>query len=187
MDRLFKIRVIIFEMLKDRGHLDFKNEYDTLEKFSNIYPKNLNIELENLKIYFVLEKLKKPLVQILNKDLDDIGINNAIIISEDITSPTKKYILNVLNTSGRYIEIFLCNELTYNPFRHILVPKHRILSLEEKFDILKIYKTEIDNFPKIKTSDKIVRYLGAKKNDMLEIIRLSESNGYYKYYRLVIF
>ena len=69
---------------------------------------------------------------------------------------------------------------------HELVPKHRVLSPEEAEQVLKKYGTEPQKLPYIHASDPVVKALGAKPGDIIEIIRDSPTAGKAVYYRLVV-
>ena len=70
--------------------------------------------------------------------------------------------------------------------KHELVPDFRILSEKEKEELLKRHKVTIDRIPKILESDPVVKKIGAKVGDILEIKRKSISAGSVVYYRVVI-
>jgi len=74
----------------------------------------------------------------------------------------------------------------FDVFKHELVPQHRILSEEEKEELLKKYRIRISQLPQIKTSDPTVVALEAEPGDVIEIKRKSPTAGYYLYYRLVV-
>ncbi len=74
----------------------------------------------------------------------------------------------------------------FDIFDHELVPKHRVLSGDEKEELLKRYHIRISQLPQIKASDPVVVALGAKPGDVLEIKRKSPTAGSYYYYRLVV-
>ena len=69
---------------------------------------------------------------------------------------------------------------------HELVPKHRVLSPEEAEEVLKKYCATPQQLPKILASDPVVRELGAKPGDIIEIVRESETAGKAIYYRVVV-
>jgi len=71
-------------------------------------------------------------------------------------------------------------------FIHELVPKHRVLSEEEKEEVLKRYNAKLMDLPRILVSDPVVRRLGAKPGDVIEITRKSPTAGESKYYRVVV-
>ena len=68
---------------------------------------------------------------------------------------------------------------------HVLVPKHEILSEEEKEALLKKYGIKEKHLPKILTTDPVVKEIGAKPGDVLKITR--EFRGKKSvYYRIVV-
>ena len=69
---------------------------------------------------------------------------------------------------------------------HELVPKHEIVSEEEKQKLLKKLKITEEQLPKIKLSDPIVKILKAKKGDLIKITRKSPTAGISIYYRIVV-
>ncbi|MEM1515530.1 MAG: DNA-directed RNA polymerase subunit H [Thermoproteota archaeon] len=75
---------------------------------------------------------------------------------------------------------------SFNIFKHYLVPKHEILSLEERQALLEKYHIEPWKLPRIKASDPTVRLIGAKPGDIVKIIRRSPTAGESIYYRYVI-
>ncbi len=69
---------------------------------------------------------------------------------------------------------------------HQLVPKHEILTQQEKKEVLEMFGVEKEQLPKILETDAVCKETGAKKNDVLRIIRKSETGGESVYYRVVI-
>ena len=80
----------------------------------------------------------------------------------------------------------MVEEKTINIFEHELVPKHRILSEEEKQELFKKHGTELKELPRIYIKDPAVVAVGGKIHDVLEITRKSPTAGETKYYRVVI-
>ena len=77
-------------------------------------------------------------------------------------------------------------KVAINIFENELVPKHEILSEEEKKKLLERHGIKEKELPKILESDPAVRALGAKKGDVIRITRKSQTAGEYYYYRLVV-
>ncbi len=69
---------------------------------------------------------------------------------------------------------------------HILVPKHEILSDEEKEELLKILGIRPEQLPKIRVDDPIAKEIGAKVGDIIRIIRESPTAGVNVAYRYVV-
>ncbi len=77
-------------------------------------------------------------------------------------------------------------KVTLNPTEHIYVPKHEIVSGEEKEKIIRKYNASLEQFPQILASDPVVREIGAKPGDMIKITRKSQTAGESMYYRFVV-
>ena len=104
----------------------------------------------------------------------------------------------ILITSGRYthsvkqsakkkkIELLPKTFPVFDIFEHQLVPKHEILTEEEKRKVLKQYRVQPYQLPQIKASDPAVKVIGAKPGDILRIIRKSPTAGEHIAYRYVI-
>jgi DNA-directed RNA polymerase subunit H len=75
--------------------------------------------------------------------------------------------------------------IDYRILEHELVPEHRLLSFEEAVVVLKRLGVKPHQLPKISINDPIVRLLGAKPGDIIEIKRRSPTAGEAVYYRIV--
>ncbi|MEM4704521.1 MAG: DNA-directed RNA polymerase subunit H [Candidatus Bathyarchaeia archaeon] len=75
---------------------------------------------------------------------------------------------------------------SFDIFEHELVPKHEILSEEEKQQILAQYKVQPYQLPQISSSDPAAKAVGAKPGDILRIVRKSPTAGKHYAYRYVI-
>ena len=70
---------------------------------------------------------------------------------------------------------------------HELVPKHYIVSEEEKQKIIEKYRiAKLNQLPQIKASDPAVKAIDAKPGDLIKIIRKSSISKEVVYYRLVV-
>ena len=86
----------------------------------------------------------------------------------------------------RGIELISTDFPVLNLFEHELVPKHEILTPEEREEVLRRYRIKPYQMPYIKASDPVARAIGAKPGDVLRIIRKSPTAGRYISYRYVI-
>jgi len=78
------------------------------------------------------------------------------------------------------------DEIEVNIFDSHLVPKHEILSDEEKKKFLEEYNVTIKQLPRIRSTDAVVKILNAKKGDILKVSRNDPAIGEYYYHRVVV-
>lgn len=74
----------------------------------------------------------------------------------------------------------------FNLFEHELVPKHEVLSPEEKEALLRKYGLKPSQLPKILANDPAVIEINAKPGDVVKIIRKSPIAGEVVSYRFVV-
>lgn len=74
----------------------------------------------------------------------------------------------------------------YKVTEHETVPEHRILSQDEKEDLLEELQVDEKQLPKIYDKDPVVKEVDASIGDVVKIIRESPTAGKAVYYRLVV-
>lgn len=83
-----------------------------------------------------------------------------------------------------YCQVFTKSQLIINITKHVLVPKHILLSDRQKRAVLNKYRVEESKLPIIEANDPVARYLGMMKYDVVQIHRPSETTGIYISYRI---
>ena len=181
-----KIRKNILKMLEARCIQIPEELTDTsFEYISNLIKKNeLDIIINNdYYIKFLInEKVRPSMIKSNIEKIKENNITNFIIVIEN--KPNKSILKLVNNTD---IQIFWFNELLIDKTSHVLVPKH--ILLEEQFhqEVLDMYGLNSKSkLPLILINDPMVKYLNAKKGDILKIIRNSSTAGKYVSYRYVV-
>jgi len=70
--------------------------------------------------------------------------------------------------------------------QHELVPKHELLSEEEKKELLEKYRVKLEDLPRILITDPAIAKLNPKPGDIVKIIRKDPVAGEVVYYRVVV-
>lgn len=173
-----QFKIITFEEFNTR----FKNE-NIENLFVNILSGEYihSIDRSKLYVYYPIptpKQLSSSNIQsVLNLITTRNDIRRIIIITiRKPSSELKKQIGNIeskrlhanVKNSIR-IQIFLQNELIYNPSKHFLVPKHIILDEEEVNNLSKMIN--LHNLPLILSSDTQIKYLGGETGQVVKVIR----------------
>lgn len=115
--------------------------------------------------------------------LDKYNKIMTIIIVKKISNKAIDDILNKFQFKNT--EVFIQDELMINIIEYDFVPKHTLLSSEEREEFYKQYNIKNKNMLKIHASGPISKYYNAKPGDIFRITRPSINSGYYNVYRLV--
>ncbi|KAH6635539.1 RNA polymerase [Chaetomium sp. MPI-SDFR-AT-0129] len=116
---------------------------------------------------------------------DEHNFKAGILVTAVPLSAQARKVMTV-TSQFTLIECFLEEDLLVNITHHDLVPKHVLLSREEKMALLRRYRLKETQLPRILSKDPIARYLGLKKGQVVKIIRTSETAGRYASYRLCV-
>lgn len=146
---------------------------------------------------YVVEDLKeKKKVLIWCVPDETIGIQTVNRMAKAMKEAEIGY--GILVASGRYtnaakqaakkkhIELLPKTFPVFDIFEHVLVPKHEILTPEEREKVLAQYRVKPYQLPQIKASDPAAKAIGAKPGDILRIIRRSPTAGEHVTYRYVV-
>ena len=166
-----KSYIIVEEMLKDRGFniLHSSNSKDNIYEYKN----NTN----DITTFQYIEKITP---KIMKKHYEQYNNSNNFLILISIEKLNTKH----FNYQNDNIQIFHITNLLYNPSKNKYVPKHIILNTTQKNKLLELYP--IHNIASIYQDDIMCKYLFAKKNDIIKIIRPSNNSKDELYYRKVI-
>merc|ERR1719482_2242051 len=184
-------------MLQDRGYQvaekfldekkeDFEKAWKAVEadgggreRFLILVHKK-NFPDQQLIIFFPEENKRvgvKP-IRILAERMDEKRIKEAILVVKQPLTPLARTAINEAMQKMR-IEVFSENELIVNITHHELVPKHVPLTEEEKQQLLDRYRMKPTQLPRIQMQDPIARYFGMSRDQVVKIMRPSETAGRY--------
>jgi len=117
----------------------------------------------------------------LKKAMKEAEVENSIIVSGGRYTQAAKAL-----AKKKEIEFIPRIFPSFNIFDHTLVPKHEIITDEEKQKLLTQYRIQPYQLPQIKSSDPAARAIGAKPGDILRITRKSPTSGEYTLFRYVV-
>ena len=190
------------EMIEDRGFFVGEELKNTLKDNFGPYIEKYNQENGFILLFSHLEDDQNRLIVYFYKSekavsVDDVKrfatklgeekILTGIFITLKELSPSADRLVKEINSeSNFYMEHFLISSLVINITHHELVPKHEIVSEDEKQTVLKKYMAKESQLPKILISDPIAKYLGARRGQLIKIMRPSETAGLHAFYRLTV-
>ncbi|KAL1915542.1 uncharacterized protein VTP21DRAFT_6666 [Calcarisporiella thermophila] len=198
--RLWRVYRTIHQLVHDRGYLVSQSELDMdLDSFKMQFARNGEVDRDSLT--FLVQKkddpVKNQLLVFFPKD-KSVGVRpirkyiermlsqnipKGIIIYQQNLTPSATRAMNTLG-SKYDLESFAEAELLVNITEHTLVPKHIVLTAEEKRLLLERYRLKETQLPRIQLIDPVARYYGLQRGQVVKIMRPSETSGRYVSYRL---
>ncbi|VDK21407.1 unnamed protein product [Taenia asiatica] len=198
--KLWRIKKTILKMCHDRGYLVMQKELDqTLDEFKEAVgdpPSRKDLLMvvnheedpaDMLYVFFPEEdKVNMKTIRAYVDQMQQDHTYKAILVLRDggLTPAAKTAISEMAHKYT--LESFYENELMVNITEHQLVPKHSVLTNEEKKELLDRYRLKESQLPKMQVSDPVARYYGLKRGQVVRINRPSETAGRYITYRIVV-
>ncbi|KAL9234603.1 hypothetical protein vseg_009457 [Gypsophila vaccaria] len=198
--RLYRVRKTIMQMLNDRGYSVTDDEINmTRHQFDELYGVNRNKEnllickemrnnsSEKICVFFVASDSAKLTgtahVRRCMETMMSKSVFRAILV---VMTKLSSYAAKSFSEYPRFIiEVFHESELVVNVLDHMFVPKHQVLTDEEKKELLDKYRVKDTQLPRMLTTDPVTRYFGLQRGKIVKIIRPSETAGKYVTYRIV--
>ncbi|KAK7454446.1 DNA-directed RNA polymerases II 24 kDa polypeptide (RNA polymerase II subunit 5) [Stygiomarasmius scandens] len=198
--RLWKVNRTIHELVKDRGfqvsdeeiNMDLHTFRQTYANSSGSVDRNqLNFftnsqanPMEQIFVFFSDEKSVgvKTMRKMLSI-LEEKSIQRGIIVFPGNMTPSARKVIVAMASQYR-LEEFSESDLLVNIVHHTLVPKHEVLSPEDKKLLLDKYRLKETQLPRIQLADPVARYYGLRRGQVVKITRPSETSGRYASYRI---
>ena len=186
LSKLYKIKKTLLKMISDRGYLvsteDREISFDDFKM--NFKGRKKSMTTNSIYVEFIDDpKLGVEQISLFTEKIRKENISCGIMVISGSITPLAKQKFRESNEL-LHIEYFEEKELVVNITEHELVPKHILLSDEEKKTLLKKYRLEESQLPKILTTDPVAKYLGLRRGQVVKIIRASETAGRYITYRI---
>ncbi|GAU17902.1 hypothetical protein TSUD_330280 [Trifolium subterraneum] len=195
--RYYLSRKTTLEMLKDRGYSIPSDEIQlSLYDFRQIHGQSPDVDRLRFTATHTTDPSKRILVifsgpgivkvnvirniagQIVNRDTLT-GL--ILIVQNQITSQALKAI-NLLNFK---VEIFQITDLLVNVTKHVLKPKHQVLTDKQKKNLLKKYDIQEKQLPRMLQTDAIARYYGLQRGQVVKVTYTGEITQMHVTYRCV--
>lgn len=162
---------------------DFEEHFQTL-KGNNEIIDSTHIVTDKIKVAVKFYDIK--LNSLKNDREIDTFISkyqdyHKILVVSEVSAKTEKQISDTRN-----FEVFRIMEIIRDISKHHLVPEHVLLTEDEKTKFMEEYKLGKLDMGRIFVDDPMARYLYAKKDNVIKIIRPSIYTGYSVNYRLVV-
>lgn len=201
VSKIYTSRNVLLEQLKERG-FDVSN-YDNFsinEMHIMLQNKQCDMLVENSeghKVYvkYHIQKALRPnaiyetiddlfnIEMTLNKETDSI----IFVTRQDANDTLTKCMRQIFDHEKILVRIYNIARLQFNILNHNLVPKHVVLSEEEKAKVIEKYHINADSeLPEISRFDPVAIAIGIRPGQLCEITRNSLTAIEGKYYRLCI-
>ena len=104
--------------------------------------------------------------------------------SESVVELLRQHLSNQENP---LVQMFYISHLNFDISKHRKVPKHKLLTEDEKTKLMKSYNiANLKSLPKIDSQDAMARWIGARPGDVVEITGLCVASGENKRYRYCV-
>jgi len=199
--RLWRVSRTVHEMMRDRGYLVANFEIETsFDDFKMLHGSSGMVDRTNMSfnvdhsekegdrifVYFTGEKnVGKANIKTFLASMDKMSAKQGIMIYSEKMSPIAARAMQEM-VSEYHLESFKESELLVNITHHFLVPKHSILTKDQKTGLLAKYKVKQVQLPRIMLSDPVARYYGTRRGEVMKIERASETAGRYVTYRMCV-
>ncbi|OSX57839.1 hypothetical protein POSPLADRAFT_1041635 [Postia placenta MAD-698-R-SB12] len=198
--KLWKVNRTIHELVKDRGfqvsddeiNMDlatFRSHYasqmGSVDRTQlNFFTNHRNNPMTHIFIFFSEEKSVgvKTMRKMLHI-LEEKNIQQGIMVYPGSMTPSARKVIAAMASQYR-LEEFSEADLLVNITHHTLVPKHEVLTPDEKKELLETYRLKETQLPRIQLMDPVARYYGLKRGNVVKITRPSETAGRYASYRI---
>lgn len=110
-----------------------------------------------------------------------------IIVKNDINETLTSKLIHLWETDGIFIVMVSIKRLQFNILKHVLVPKHIVISEEEQKRVMKRFNiSDKTEFPDISRFDPVAQAIGVRPGDVVKIERPSKTAIISEYYRVCV-
>lgn len=197
LELIYTSRKTIIDMMIDRG-VENKNGFLPFQHFLKTYQqmdvldnnKNvLDLQFSNTQHHVYVKYIfsDKPNIKDTIENLQNLKLINEntkliFVICYDKDIPPK-----ILEQSSDKMQFFHISKLLFNVTKHKLVPRHQLLTNDEKNVLkIKLHLESLGQLPCIQKQDPICQYYGAQPGDVFKIYRNSKTSLEHITYRVCV-
>ncbi|KAI5454552.1 DNA-directed RNA polymerases II 24 kDa polypeptide (RNA polymerase II subunit 5) [Naganishia albida] len=197
--RMWKVNRTLKEMVRDRGYLvgddeiqlsfnDFRAQYGgsgAVDRSAMAwFTSTREDQQDTIYVFFSDEEnVAKKTVRKFIGDMEEKRFRRGIFVYRRKMTPAAKKVIQEMQ-SEYTMEDYAEADLIVNITKHFLVPKHEIMTSEEKQALLQRYRLRETQLPRIQLGDPVARYYGLRRGQVMKITRESETAGRYVTYRV---
>ncbi|KAK4485502.1 hypothetical protein RD792_008144 [Penstemon davidsonii] len=194
--KYYVARRTMLEMLKDRGYAVPTSEIEfSLRQFRDKHGQNPDINSLRISVLHKDNPSIKVIALFCSPEIVKVSVIRplASMIVIDSLSRLILIVQNKVTTEALKsldlfpfkVEIFQINDLLVNITKNEMMPKHKVLSDEEKKDLLEKYKIDEKLLPRMSEKDAIARYYGLEKGQVVKTTYSGELTQLHVTYRCV--
>ena len=195
---IFKARRTLCNHLEERGYDVSSYNNFNLNDISILQSKDdLDMEVNNeeghtIRVLFSLNKTLR--VKNISELIEDEYETNLkpdddliFIVKDSMNQTMKDYIKNLYYSEKQFVTLFHLPVLQFNILEHNFVPKHIVLSTEQKESVYKQYNIQDDGMlPEISRFDPVAMVIGLRPGQLCRIVRTSKTAIQSDYYRICV-
>lgn len=190
-------RRTVLEMLKDRGYAVALSETNlSVQDFRAIYGQDPDVDRLRISFSHRSDPSKRILVVFCGPGIVKVNVIRSII-SQIVNRDTLTGLILILQNQitnqamkavGLFqfkVEMFQITDLLVNITKHVLKPKHQVLTDQEKEQLLKKYNIEEKQLPRMLKKDAIAQYYGLERGQVVKVTYSGEITESHVTYRCV--
>jgi DNA-directed RNA polymerase subunit H (RpoH/RPB5) len=203
VSKIYTSRLVLLDQLKEAGYITSAYENASIEEVNAM---DINVQLDMLlpnqngtKIYvnYIGDDRfsDRSLTTLCNNIFGDNSEAAPILTKEDIlmiimmvdiTETLSNTLMRIYDRYGYYVIPRTIDQLQFNILRHERVPRHAILTPDALDVVLRRYRIDTDNLPKISRFDPAAKAICIRPSQVCEITRPSSTAISTKFYRVCI-
>lgn len=167
-EKMKQARMICREMIEQRGYTI--NDVDDNDPHRRRLFAEHDKSKDRLCVFFC-NKIDKSCSRYVIESMDSLHISHSILVYLNLTPQGRN---TIQCQKDKWIELFTVRNMQFNPTKHTLVPLHK----KTKKKLLVRANFDLTQFPKIKSTDPIVKFCGFRVGDVISITRKTGDHVY---------